>query len=136
VAALLGGQVDLVFETLPALQGNMNTGRIRVLAVTSAQRSKSVPDLPTLQEAGVRGYDVTNAYAVLAPARTPKPIIEKLSKAMKEVGAMPEVQQKFRQQGSDVVTSTPDETTRLLQAELKKWTEVVKAAGGTEMAKK
>jgi tripartite-type tricarboxylate transporter receptor subunit TctC len=136
VAALLGGQVDLVFETLPALQGNINTGRIRVLAVTSAQRSPSVPDLPTLQEAGVRGYDVTNAYAVLAPARTPKPVIDKLAGAMKQIGAMPEVQQKFRQQGAEAVTTTPDETTHMLQAELKKWTQVVQAAGGTDVAKK
>ncbi|CAM3756507.1 tripartite tricarboxylate transporter substrate binding protein [Bordetella sputigena] len=136
VAALLGGQVDMVFETLPALQGNINTGRIHVLAVTSAQRSPSMPDLPTLQEAGVRGYDVTNAYAVLAPARTPQPVIDKLAKAMKEVGAMPDVQQKFRQQGAQAVTTTPEETTRMLQAELKKWTAVVQAAGGKEIAKK
>ncbi|OZI60460.1 Bug family tripartite tricarboxylate transporter substrate binding protein [Bordetella genomosp. 11] len=136
VAALLGGQVDIVFETLPALQGNINTGRIHVLAVTSAQRSPSMPDLPTLQEAGVRGYDVTNAYAVLAPARTPKPIVDKLAAAMKQVGAMPEVQQKFRQQGAEAVTTTPEQTTQMLQAELKKWTAVVQAAGGKEIAKK
>jgi tripartite-type tricarboxylate transporter receptor subunit TctC len=136
VAALLGGQVDLVFETLPALQGNIGTGRIRVLAVTSAKRSQSMPDLPTLQEEGVSGYDVTNSYAVLAPAGTPKPIIDKLSSAMKAVGAMPEVQKKFRQQGADVITTTPEETTHMLKAELKKWTQVVQAAGGTETAKK
>jgi tripartite-type tricarboxylate transporter receptor subunit TctC len=136
VAALLGGQVDMVFETLPALQGNINGGRIRVLAVTSAERSHSLPDLPTLQEEGVRGYDVTNAYAVLAPAGTPQPVIDKLASAMRQVGAMQEVQQKFRQQGAEAVTTTPAETTRMLQAELKKWTAVVRQADAKEMAKK
>jgi tripartite-type tricarboxylate transporter receptor subunit TctC len=136
VAALLGGQVDMVFETLPALQGNINGGRIRVLAVTSAARSHSLPDLPTLQEEGVRGYDVTNAYAVLAPAGTPQPVIDKLASAMRQVGAMQEVQQKFRQQGAEAVTTTPAETTRMLQAELKKWTAVVRQADAKEMAKK
>jgi tripartite-type tricarboxylate transporter receptor subunit TctC len=136
VAALLGGQVDMVFETLPALQGNINGGRIRVLAVTSATRSHSLPDLPTLQEEGVRGYDVTNAYAVLAPAGTPQPVIDKLASAMREVGAMQQVQQKFRQQGAEAVTTTPAETTRMLQAELKKWTAVVRQADAKEMAKK
>jgi tripartite-type tricarboxylate transporter receptor subunit TctC len=136
VAALLGGQVDVVFETLPALQGNMNGERIRVLAVTSATRSPSLPDLPTLQEEGVQGYDVTNAYAVLAPAGTPQPVIDKLARAMKDVGAMREVQQKFRQQGAEAVTTTPAETTRMLQAELKKWTLVVQRADATEMAKR
>ncbi|ANN78099.1 Bug family tripartite tricarboxylate transporter substrate binding protein [Bordetella flabilis] len=136
VAALLGGQVDMVFETLPALQGNINGGRIRVLAVTSATRSHSLPDLPTLQEEGVRGYDVTNAYAVLAPAGTPQAVVDKLAGAMREVGAMQEVQQKFRQQGAEAVTTTPTETTRMLQAELKKWTAVVRQADAKEMAKK
>jgi tripartite-type tricarboxylate transporter receptor subunit TctC len=126
VTALMGGQVDLVFETLPALQALMNSDKVHLLAVTSATRSKSLPDLPTLEEVGVKGYDVTNAYAVLAPAKTPPAVVAKLSAAMKEVGAMPEVQQKFAQQGAEVVTTTPAETTRLLQEELAKWTAVVK----------
>src|SRR5690606_30665609 len=75
MAALLGGQVDFVFETLPALKGQMDGQRVRLLAVTSDKRSPSLPDLPTLQEEGVRDYSVTNAYAVLAPANTPPAIV-------------------------------------------------------------
>ena len=125
MAALLGGQIDFVFETLPALKGQMDGQRIRLLAVTSDTRSPSLPDLPTLQEEGVKGYAVSNAYAVLAPAGTPAAIVEKLGQAMRDVGAMPEVRQKFRDQGSEAVTSTPQETTGLLQAELRKWQAVV-----------
>jgi tripartite-type tricarboxylate transporter receptor subunit TctC len=131
VTALLGGQVDLLFETPPALAATRNTDKVRYLAVTGATRSKTVPDLPTLQETGVQGYDVTNAYAVLAPSRTPPAIVAKLSAVMKEVGAMPEVREKFAQQGADVITTTPEETTRLLQEELKKWTNVVQQSNMT-----
>lgn len=125
MAALLGGQVDFVFETLPALKGQMDGQRVRLLAVTSDKRSPSLPDLPTLQEEGVRDYSVTNAYAVLAPANTPPAIVEKISKAMQEVGAMPEVQARFRDQGAEAVTSSPAQTTELLRAELTKWETVV-----------
>jgi tripartite-type tricarboxylate transporter receptor subunit TctC len=123
---LLGGQVDLVFDTLPALLAHVPSGKIRVLGATGAERATALPDLPTLQEQGIAGYSVTNAYAVLAPAGTPSEIVNRMSAEMQAVAKTAEVQDTFKRQGSEVVATTPEETTRLLKKEMAKWADVVK----------
>lgn len=123
---LLGGQVDLVFDTLPALLAHVPSGKIRVLGATGTERAAALPDLPTLQEQGIADYSVTNAYAVLAPAGTPPEIVNRMSQEMQALAKTPEVQSAFKRQGSEVVATSPEETTRLLKEEMAKWANVVK----------
>ncbi|ARP85798.1 Bug family tripartite tricarboxylate transporter substrate binding protein [Bordetella genomosp. 9] len=102
VADLLGGQVDLNFDTLPGVIGQIQAGKLRPLAVTSAQRTPRLPDVPTLSEAGVKGVDVVQWYAVLAPGKLPKPVLERLDQALAETLKDPAVQAKLADQGMDV----------------------------------
>ena len=126
VADLLGGQIDMVFDTMPALIAQVSTGKIRLLGVTSAKRSSSLPDVPTVQEQGVPGYEVTNAYGILAPAGTPPEIVNRLSREVQALSKTAEVQSAFKRQGSEALGTTPEETCRLLKEEMVKWSSVVK----------
>jgi len=126
VADLLGGQIDMVFDTMPALLQQVSTGKIRLLGVTSAKRAPSLPDLPTIQEQGVPGYQVTNAYGILAPAGTPPEIINKLSREVQALSKTSAVQTAFKNQGSEAMGTSPEETCRLLKEEMVKWASVVK----------
>jgi tripartite-type tricarboxylate transporter receptor subunit TctC len=102
VADLLGGQVDLNFDTLPGVIGQIQAGKLRPLAVTSAERSPRLPDVPTLAEAGVKGVDVVQWYAVLAPGKLPAPILDRLDQALAQTLKDPEVRAKLADQGMDV----------------------------------
>ena len=126
VADLLGGQIDMVFDTMPALTAQMSTGKIRLLGVTSAKRAPSLPDLPTIQEQGVPGYEATNAYAILAPAGTSPEIVNRLSREVQALSKNPELQATFKKQGSEAIGTSPEETCRLLKEEMAKWSSVVK----------
>ncbi len=126
VADLLGGQIDMVFDTMPALLPHVSTGKIRLLGVTSAKRAPSLPDLATIQEQGVAGYEVTNAYALLAPAGTSPEIVNRLSREVQALSKTPEVISAFKKQGSEALGTTPEETCRLLKDEMAKWANVVK----------
>jgi len=102
MADLLGGQVDMNFDTLPGAIGQIRAGKLRPLAVTSAQRSKQVPDVPTLVEAGVKGLDVVQWYAVLAPGKMPPDVLAKLDQALAKTLADPDVQAKLAEQGMEM----------------------------------
>lgn len=128
VADLLGGQIDLVFETLPALASQISSGKVRILAVTSLRRSDMLPGVPTLQESGFPDFDVTTYYGMLAPRSTPAAIVAQLSKAMQEIARMPEVRQTLQRQGAEAFASSPDGTARLIEAEVEKWGQVQKFA--------
>lgn len=99
---LLGGSVDLNFDTLPGAINQIQAGKLRPLAVTSAERSKRLPDVPTLAESGIKGLDVVQWYAVLAPARLPQPVLDKLDRALGQTLADPEIQSKLAEQGMDL----------------------------------
>lgn len=128
IADLLGGQVDLVFDTLPALMPQIASGKIRMIGLTSEKRLPILPALATVEEQGVTGYRVTNTYALLAPAGTPKEIVTTLSNAMQTVAAMPAVQDAVRKLGGEAAFTKPEETDRLIKAEAVKWAEVVRMA--------
>ncbi len=128
ITDLLGGQIDLVIETLPALSPHITNPRIRVLAVTTAKRTALLPQVPTLDELGVKGFDVSTLYGVLAPTGTPKAVIDRLSAEMQKIARMPEVQATLAQQGADAVASTPQETDALIKGEVEKWAKVAAAA--------
>lgn len=99
---LLGGNVDMNFDTLPGAINQIQAGKLRPLAVTSPERSKRLPDVPTLAESGIKGLDVVQWYAVLAPAKLPRPIMEKLDKALGQTLADPEIAAKLADQGMDL----------------------------------
>ena len=125
---LVAGQVDLTFNTLPPLLQFARTGRIKALAVTGMKRASSLPDVPTIDESGVKGYDVSTWYGILAPAGTPAEIVAKLNAAILKSLKTPEVQQKLQGQGYDVDTSTPEQFASLIRNEVDKWKKVVKEA--------
>ena len=107
----------------------IRTGRIRAIAVTSAKRSNAAPDIPTVAESGVAGYEATSWFGMLAPAGTPKSIITKLNTESLNVLRTPEVQQNLVRQGMDPTGTTPAEFDAYLRSEIAKWTRVVKEAG-------
>ena len=126
ITDLLGGQIDMVIETLPALLPQVASGKIRLLGVTTAKRATALPDLPTLMEQGVKDYSVATTYALLAPAGTPRAVVEKLSDGMRRAAAMPSVQQAALKLGADAIATTPADTSRMLKQETSRWADVVR----------
>jgi len=126
---LVGGQVDLMFDNMPSSLPLVKGGKLRALAVTTAKRSATVPDVPTIAESGVPGYDTSSWFGVLAPAGTPKDIVEKLSAAIAKSLATPEMRERLASQGAEPVGDTPAEFAAFIQAEIAKWARVVKLSG-------
>jgi tripartite-type tricarboxylate transporter receptor subunit TctC len=126
ITDLLGGQIDMVIETLPALLPQVASGKIRLLGVTTATRATALPDLPTLMEQGVKDYTVATTYALLAPAGTPPAVVDKLSAGMQKAAAMESVQQAALKLGADAVATTPADTSRVLKQEVARWADVVR----------
>ncbi|MDM9560867.1 Bug family tripartite tricarboxylate transporter substrate binding protein [Bordetella petrii] len=128
VADLLGNQITMIFDNLPSSLPHIQAGKLKPLAVTSASRVPQLPDVPTLSEAGVPGYEVMSWFGLWVPAKTPGPIVEKLNQTIVEILKMPEVQQKIAQQGAIPSADTTAQFDEFIRAETKKWIEVVKAA--------
>ncbi len=126
---LLGGQIHALFATIIGTRAHVNAGRLRWLAVSSAKRSQAVSELPTVAEAGLPGYAVSGWYGILAPARTPKPIIELLNKHTVAGLRSPDVAQRFSADGSEPVGSSPGEFAAHIKSEIEKNARLVKAAG-------
>jgi tripartite-type tricarboxylate transporter receptor subunit TctC len=125
---LLGGQIDVVFETLPALSAHYKNPKIKILAVTSASRSDMLPDLPTLSESGVPGFDVTTYYGLLAPKGTPKAIVDQVSAAMQAAAKKPELLAAMTKAGAQAVATTPERMDMMLKGEIAKWGRVQETA--------
>ncbi len=129
LAAALAGEVDTGFGNLPALSAQVKSGMLRPLAITSAQRHPLYPDVPTISEAAVKGYEAYEWNGMFLPAGTPADIVNKLNAALREVLANPEVKAKIEGLGSRIVASSPDEARKFFAADLVKWGQTVKAAG-------
>ncbi len=129
LADLAGGHLNMVFTTMTSTQEMVKSGRLRALATTGATRSPGAPDLPTMIEAGVAGYEVTAWYVLLAPAGTPPPVITRLSTELARIARAPEVVASLRAQGTQTIGSTPDEFAAFLRAEIEKWAMLAKATG-------
>lgn len=125
---LLGGQVSMAWVSIPAAAQFVRAGKVKALAVSTKKRSAAFPDVPTVEEAGVSDFEVDSWYAMFVPAKTPRPIIDKLNKALGEVVADPDIQSKLLAQGSEAVGGTPEELGRVVDAELVKWVKLVKEA--------
>ena len=129
VVALLRNDVQMLVEFPPAVQGQVNDGKLRILATSSPQPSPVVPGVPTVEQAGVKGFEVVSWNGVAAPKGTPKDVIETMNKAMHEVLAMPDVKEKFQKVGVVAHASTPDEMMDRLTSDIAKWDAVIVKAG-------
>jgi len=128
VADLLGGQISMIFDNLPSALPHIKSGRLKVLALTSAQRSDQLPDVPTMAQAGVPGYDVVSWFGLWAPARTPPDIVAKINQAVVDIINTPEMQKQIRDQGALPNPESPDAFAAFIAAEGKKWADVVRSA--------
>jgi tripartite-type tricarboxylate transporter receptor subunit TctC len=125
---LLGGQVQLMFATMPAAMPHVRSNRLRAIAVTSIKRSQAMPDLPTIGET-LKGYDASTWYGVLAPARTPRPVITRLHAEIVKILGVADTRDRLLAQGFEPVGSTPGEFAAYIKSEIVKWGKVIKAAG-------
>jgi tripartite-type tricarboxylate transporter receptor subunit TctC len=125
---VMAGQVEMMFNVLPSSLPYIRDGRLRALAVTGATRAASLPDVPTMMEAGVADYQATTWNGVLAPANTPPAVVQRLNKAFVEAVKSKEVRDAFEKIGQDSFTSTPLEFSAFLNAETAKWTRVIEKA--------
>jgi tripartite-type tricarboxylate transporter receptor subunit TctC len=128
VADLLGGQISMIFDNMPSAIQQVKSGRLKALAVTSAQRNPQLPEIPTIQELGVAGYEVWSWFGLLAPAATPKPIVDKLNASIVEIIKQPDVQARIIELGAVPVPETSAEFGAFIAAETIKWAKVVKEA--------
>lgn len=126
---ILGGQVEVVFHNAPVLLPHVKSGALRGLAVTGATRNPSTPDLPTVAEAGVPGFEVTAWFGFMAPAGTPQPVISKIHADVVKAMAAPDVRERMLVQAAQPVGSTPQEYAEFIRAEIAKWAKVVKRSG-------
>jgi tripartite-type tricarboxylate transporter receptor subunit TctC len=128
---VIGGQADLMFDTMLSAMPQVKTGKLRALAVTSAARSPAAPDLPTVAESGLPGYEAIAWNGLLAPAGTPKDVVAKLNAELKRALEAPEVKERFAAQGFGAAWTPPEKYAAFMQAELAKWAKVVKTSGAT-----
>ena len=128
---LVGGRLHLIISTMASALPQIKAGKLRPLAVTTAQRSSFYPEVPTMNEAGVKGYEFSTWYGLLAPARTPRAIVERLSVETRKALASASVREQFAAQGLEPAGSTPQEFGAYLTNEVRKWAKVVKASGAT-----
>ncbi|MGH8616685.1 MAG: Bug family tripartite tricarboxylate transporter substrate binding protein [Burkholderiales bacterium] len=128
VIQTIAGETQLVFPAMPAALQQARSGKLRALAVTSAKRVAAAPELPTVAESGVPGYEMSIWNGLLAPAGTPKPVLDRLHVELLKVLAMPEVKQSFNNIGAEVVTGTPAQFAAFIKSDLAKYAKVVKDA--------
>ena len=131
VSDLLGGQISVMFDNMPSAIPHVKGGKLRALAVTTAKRSPALPDVPTIAEAGVPGYEATSWFGLLAPAGTPAPIVAKLNASILKALADPEVKKKLAEQGAEPFGEKPEQFAAFIQAETAKWGKVVKDSGAS-----
>jgi tripartite-type tricarboxylate transporter receptor subunit TctC len=125
----LAGETDLFFAGMPPAMPFVRSGKVKALAVTSAKRSSAAPEVPTVQQAGMQGFEADNWHALYAARGTPTPIVDKLNLELQRILSAPDVKEQLLNQGAEAWLSTPLETRNYLVAEIDKWSKVVKAAG-------
>ncbi|HEV8517351.1 MAG TPA: tripartite tricarboxylate transporter substrate binding protein [Burkholderiales bacterium] len=126
---LMGGQIQLIISTLASALPQVRAGKLRALAVTTAKRSAFFPEIPSMDEAGVRGYEFSTWYGLLVPARTPRSIVDRLNQEMARVLGSGAVNDQFASQGLEAAHTSPQEFGVYLKSEVEKWAKVVKASG-------
>jgi tripartite-type tricarboxylate transporter receptor subunit TctC len=129
IADLIAGNVQLMFESTNSIAPHVKAGRVRALAVTGAQRAHSLPDVPTMIEAGVPGYEVTAWSGIIAPAGLPRPILDRLNAVVNHTIVEPQTKERLEQLGSEGGGGTPEEFAALIRKDSAKWAEVIKKSG-------
>jgi tripartite-type tricarboxylate transporter receptor subunit TctC len=129
VTDLLAGQVNMMFDNIPSSLPHIKAGKLRALATTGAKRDPALPDLPTIAEAGVPGYESGVWFGLTVPAGTPKEVIAKLNAAAVQATKQPEFEKRMKELGYNIIPGSPEDMARMNQAELKRWTPIVKASG-------
>ena len=126
---VLGGQVPLMFGPSPVVVPMVQAGRLRALAYTGLKRSSQLPNVPTADELGIKGYEATGWYGLYGPRGMPRAIVERLSRAVKEIVDMPDTRERFNALNLEPIGSTPEQFAEFLKADLKKYADIVKKAG-------
>ena len=129
VAALLGGEIEFAFPTIMASVGHVRSGKLIALGVTTAQRATALPEVPTIQEAGVPGYEVAGWYGVIGPGGMPPALVTRLNKEINAILNVPDTRNQLSREGAEPRTGTPDEFAATMATDVKKWQKVVAAAG-------
>ena len=128
VTDVMGGQVPLLWVSIPAAAQFVKAGKLKALAVSTTRRSAAFPDVPTMQEAGIPDFDVDSWYAVFVPAKTPQPVIDKLNRVINAVVKLPDIRDKLLAQGSEGVGGTPEQLGKVVTTELVRWQKLAKEA--------
>ncbi len=126
---LIGGQIQLMFDNLASALTQVRAGKVKALAVTTAKRSALAPDLPTIAESGLPGFDISTWFGIFAPAGTPRDVLERLHAEFTRALAMPDIREKMLNLGAEPVASTPDEFAAYIRSEAAKYARVIKASG-------
>jgi tripartite-type tricarboxylate transporter receptor subunit TctC len=126
---LLGGHIPMAFAPIPATHANVSAGLLRALAVTGAVRSSLLPDVPTMREAGLPGFDASLYYGLVAPAGTPRPVIDRLNRELRTALASDEVKKQLGLDGTEITPGTPEAYADFIDKDERKWSELVKASG-------
>ena len=129
--AVLGGQVDMMFDAISTIVSHVNAGKLKALGTTGKSRSTVTPNIPTVAEAGVPGYEATIWLGLMAPAATPKPVLEQVSAAVNKIINAPDVKENWGKQGAQPMGMTPDEFGRFVREDVTKWSKLVKDTGMT-----
>jgi len=129
ITGLLGGEIAIYVSSIPPALPFMKAGRLKALGVTSAKRTATLPDVPTIAESGLPGYEVTNWYGVMVPAGVPKDILARLHTEIVRILQLPDVRQRFAGEGGDVAPNTPEQFAAFIRSEIAKWGKAVKDSG-------
>jgi tripartite-type tricarboxylate transporter receptor subunit TctC len=131
VTGVLSGDVDFIFFTVPAVLPQVEAGKLRALAITSAARSALVPDVPTVAEAGYPGFEVLGWYALFAPRETPKPVVAKLSADIEKIVRSPDIRDKMLQLGAEPRYLSPEQVAAFVAVESPKWGQLIRESGAS-----
>jgi tripartite-type tricarboxylate transporter receptor subunit TctC len=129
ITELIGGQVQLMFAGIVPIDPHVKAGRVRGIAVSSARRSISLPQVPTIAESGLPGFEVVGWYGVLAPARTPQPVVSRLHGEFIKILQTPDVRARLLGEGAEPVGNSPAEFAAFIKTDIARWAKVIKAAG-------
>jgi tripartite-type tricarboxylate transporter receptor subunit TctC len=128
---LIGNQVAIMFDNMPSVIQHVRSGKLRALAVTTAKRSPELPDVPTIAESGLPGYEATSWFGLLAPAGTAPAVVSRLNATIVKVLALADIRKKISDQGAEVYSETPEQFASFIQAEGVKWGKVVRDSGAS-----
>jgi tripartite-type tricarboxylate transporter receptor subunit TctC len=129
VTDVLAGHMNMMFNSIAPIVGHIKAGRVQVLGISSSKRSSQMPDVPTISEAGVPGYESENWFGLFAPARTPQRIVARLNNAVVKVVRSPEIQSQFAALGADAVGNSPGEFAAFVRRDMERYARVVKLSG-------